>query len=184
MNPVTVSTHHVSITAPIKTYAEDKLGKLDKFFDSIQEVAVELEHHEAADDEKRCMASIVVRVPGTLITAKTTSKDMYAAIDALVEKTSTQLKKHKDKLRSPKRTDTKRDVVDTDTSSEKAPKKAGSSTASTKPIYEKKPLSLEDATSLLDETGAPFLIFRNMTSQHISVLYPTGKGKFELIETD
>lgn len=191
MQKVSVSTHHVSVTKAIKTYAQEKLGNLDKFFDNIQEIVVELDHNDAANENKRNIASVVVRAAGAVIKAKHESKDMYAAIDGLVEKIGTQLKKHKDKIRNPKRTAPKRDLA---TASEKetttpvkklAAKKAPAKKTSLKdPIFVKKPMHPEDAAAVLEEKNVRFLVFKNIENHQICVIYPLENGEFGLVETE
>ncbi len=195
MKKVTVRTHHVDLSKAIKTYAEEKLGKLDKYFDNIQEVVVELDRSETADDHKRNIATVVVRASGALIKAKTQSKDMYAAIDGLIEKITTQLKKHKEKLRDPKRVAASANPmagVELATPSAKAkPKPAAKATdkkstskAVKDPIFVKKPMHPEDAAAVLEEKNVQFLVFRNIDNHQISVIYPIKNGAFGLIETE
>lgn len=195
MKNVTVRTHHLSLSKAIKAHAEDKMGKLAKYFDNIQEIVVELDHSETADENKRNVASAIVRASGTVIKAKTQSKDMYAALDGLVEKVTTQLKKHKDKLRSPKRAGASSEKVAasamaTPSGKAKTPaKKAKTASKSTHktvkdPIFVKKPMHPEDAAAVLEEKKVKFLVFRNLENHQISVLYPLENGEFGLIETE
>ncbi len=37
---ITVSSRHMDVTPPLKSYAEQKASKLDKYYDRIQEVEV------------------------------------------------------------------------------------------------------------------------------------------------
>jgi len=183
MNKVTVRTHHVSITAAIKTYAEEKLGKLDKYFDNIQEVVVELDYAEISDENTRNSASAVIRSAGKVIKAQHKAKDMYACIDGVVEKILVQLKKHKEKVREPKRV--KAEVAATTNASEKAePKKKTKKAAGKDPVYIKKPMTPEDAATILEEKQVPFVVFKNADTKVISVIYPIDEDQLGLIETE
>jgi len=189
MTQVTVRSHHIKISKAIKTYAEEKLAKLNTFFDNIQEIIVELDYSETASDSKRNIASAIVRASGTVIKAKSESADMYAGIDELLEKVSVQLRKYKEKVRNPKRESTSKQVAEA--LSEDAPKKsAGKKLAAAQkadggePIYISKPMDIEDAATILTENGLKFLIFRDMERHAVHVIYPLDSGDLGVIEVD
>ncbi len=181
MTQVTVRAHNVSVTHPIKKYAEDKLSKLDTFFDNIQEIVVELDIHEAADENKRQVASAIVRASGTVLKASSTSKDMYAAIDGLIEKVGIQLKKHKEKVRNPKRGSA--DLLsERKAPSGKASRKTVKPSGPAEPIYISKPMDIEDAATILEDNNLRFLVYKDMKSHALHVMYPLENGDLGVLE--
>ena len=90
---ITVKTHHVDITDALKAYAEKKLAKVDKFFENIQDINIELNIEERSVPEKRQIAKGTLHASGITIRAEEAAIDMYASIDLLFEKVSVQLKK-------------------------------------------------------------------------------------------
>ncbi len=174
---ITVKTHHVNITVALKAYAEKKLLKLDRYFDHVLSVSAELNQSDTASDDSRCVAEIVAKVSGAVIRAEHVSADMYASIDGVYEKMVIQLKKHKEKLRSHKRDSTQRSVSVSEV--KKAPKKS----TQDKILYVTKPMTAEDALSFLEEAGGPFLMFKNIETEVINVIYPLDKkGEYGVIE--
>ncbi len=85
--------HHVEITQSLRDYVNEKLVKLERHFDHVTNVNVVL---TVEKQQQRAEASVNVS-KGQLF-ADASSADMYAAIDALVDKLDRQILKHKEKL--------------------------------------------------------------------------------------
>jgi len=86
--------HNVEVTPALRTYTQDKFNKLERHFDKITAI------HVVFDIEKLnqiAEASIMI-VKGELH-ARSTSEDMYASIDDLVDKLDRQLIKYKEKMK-------------------------------------------------------------------------------------
>jgi putative sigma-54 modulation protein len=79
-------------------FAEEKVSKLDKFFDGIvgAEIAMSVEN---TSDEKNKLVKIKLEVPGSDLFAEYKCKTFEAAIDHNVEVLKKQLAKYKEKLR-------------------------------------------------------------------------------------
>lgn len=80
-------------------FIEEKVGKLDKFYDGITgaEVALSLEN---TSDEKNKIAKIRLEVPGSDLFVENQCKTFEEAVDLNVEVLKKQITKHKDKMRS------------------------------------------------------------------------------------
>lgn len=87
-----ISGHHIDLTPALKEYVSGKFEKLERHFDHISNCQVTLEVEKV-----RQMAEATVHVIGGELHAKAESDDMYAAIDALVDKLDRQILKHKEK---------------------------------------------------------------------------------------
>ncbi len=96
---VIISGRHLKITDPIKEYTEEKIGRLDKYFDSIIEVDVTLsvEHSKTEGDVHKADALLFGN--GTKIKVETENSDLYAAIDELSDVLERQVKKYKEKMK-------------------------------------------------------------------------------------
>lgn len=91
---IQITGRHVEVTEAIKSYVNDKIGKVGTYFDNITSAKVILEVEK--DNQ---VAEAIIIVPGSEFVAKADDKDLYVAIDKLENKLARQLKKHKDKLR-------------------------------------------------------------------------------------
>ncbi len=88
-----ITGHHLEITDALKQFVTEKLAKLERHVEYIQTVHVILSVEKVTQK-----AEAIVHIRGGEIFADATSEDMYAAIDALVDKLDRQLLKHKEKL--------------------------------------------------------------------------------------
>jgi len=95
---VSVTGHHVEVTPALRSYVEEKIHRLERHFDHMTNVHVVL-----TVEKERQKAEATVQVTRGTLFADTEHEDMYAAIDALVDKLDRQLKKHKEKLTDHRR---------------------------------------------------------------------------------
>lgn len=90
---LSVTGHHVEVSAPLKDYVVNKIEKLERHFDHVSDV-----HCILTVEKLRHKAEATVFVNGGTIYADATEEDMYAAIDGLVDKLDRQVRKYKEKL--------------------------------------------------------------------------------------
>jgi len=85
--------HHVDITPALNDYVISKLERLERHFDQVTNVHVIL-----SVEKLRQKAEATINVTGNQLFADAENEDMYAAIDALIDKLDRQIKKHKEKM--------------------------------------------------------------------------------------
>ena len=175
---ITIKSHHVNITGALKEYAHKKVEKILKFFDNIQDVIIELDIRDTADEDSRQFAAGILHASQTVLRAEESSRDMYASIDLVCDKLTLQLKKHKEKLRDHNRKLAGKVVTD----NEPVVKSDAPKDLDEDELYIAKPMDIDEAADVLTERKTPFLMFRNIRSEEINVVYPMGKGKIGLIE--
>ncbi len=95
-----VLTEAVQFKADIKLiqFIEERLSKLDHFFDQIINAKVVL-RLENASKIKDKVVEVSIHVPGDRLFAKSTDKTFEAAIDDVTHALERQLKKYKAKVR-------------------------------------------------------------------------------------
>lgn len=99
---VTVSSRHMEVSHPLKTYAEEKTGKLTKYYDRIQEIEVIIDHSKNNGVDKANVEVIVNAEHKNMFVAHHTDGDAYACVDACVDKLERVLSDHKKKVRNHK----------------------------------------------------------------------------------
>ncbi len=97
---IDLTGHHVEITDSLRGYAQEKLARIERYFDSVMHVRVVL-----SVEKLRHKAEAAIHVAGGDIFAEAVEEDMYAAIDILSDKIERQIKKYKEKLTAKHRTD-------------------------------------------------------------------------------
>ena len=91
---LTLTGHHIDITAPLRDYVNSKLTRLERHFDHLTDV-----HCVLTVEKLFHKAEAKVQLSGASLYAEAQDQDMYAAIDALVDKLDRQVKKHKEKIK-------------------------------------------------------------------------------------
>ena len=90
---INLSGHHVDITTPLRDYVTSKMERLERHFDQVTDIHVVL-----GVEKLRHKAEATMHLSGGNIFADAEQENMYAAIDALVDKLDRQVKKHKEKM--------------------------------------------------------------------------------------
>lgn len=158
-----------------KNYVEERIVKLKKYLDVPSEVHVIL-----STEKFRNVVEINLTANGWNVNAKEEDKDMHLAIDSCVDKIEKQLKKQKEKTREHK----PRSIRHADSKSEEQEEDDyAAKVVETRKVVLKF-MSLEEAVLELEGNKAHFIIYRDSTSEKISLVHRLDDGKFAHIETN
>lgn len=95
--------HYPEMTDALRAEVEERMAKLEHFFDRILEARVIL-----TGEKHRHQAEVTMRLPrGKRLTAKEVSTSMESAVDMAAKKIESQVKKFKEKRRDRKRVSVK-----------------------------------------------------------------------------
>jgi putative sigma-54 modulation protein len=170
---VSVTFRQLEPSEALKSYVTDRLKKFKRYLEG------PLEAHVVLGLEKfRHLADITINSNGRMIKGREENADMYAAIDLVMDKLDMQLRKHRDKLREVK-ADRNRPAA--------APVELGESRA-LPPIRRRKvevsPLELADAVELLQTKDSAILVFTDVNTGALSILYRRTDGGLGLAEPE
>lgn len=98
---VTIVGRHMDVTEALKTFAEQKVGKLTRYYDRIQEIEVIFD----AGKDSTGVEVIVNAEHNDIFLAHHNGSDAYASLDACTGKLERQLSDHKQKHRNRKHPD-------------------------------------------------------------------------------
>jgi len=90
---INLTGHHVDVTDSLRDYVNGKFEKLERHFDHINNVYVVL-----TIEKLNQIAESTVHLSGTEVHARAENSDMYASIDALIDKLDRQILKYKGKI--------------------------------------------------------------------------------------
>ena len=161
-----------------KEYIDQKLKKLEKYMDN------PVEAHVVLSVEKfRNAAEVNLMTNGQNINAKEEAKDMYLAIDNAIEKVERQLKKRKERIRGHKTNAAKGEEI----TSEESYFDDMDEIQETRIVEMRKvvlkPMSIEDALMEIDSSKNRFVVYRDSSTENVSIIYVRDDGKYALIET-
>ncbi|MDR7544070.1 MAG: ribosome-associated translation inhibitor RaiA, partial [Armatimonadota bacterium] len=103
--PIRVQGKNLQVTDALRTYVSEKLSKLPRYFDQVQDAQVVL---SVARDRNRGRAQVVemtVWCDGVVLRAEEASDDMYASIDLAAEKLERQIEKYRSRMIEKRRQD-------------------------------------------------------------------------------
>jgi putative sigma-54 modulation protein len=95
---INISSKHLPLTAAIEEYTEKKCQKLTRYFDRVMQIEVVIDKGKN-DYTIEIITDVEHHEP---FVASATHEDLYACIDAGVDRASRQLRDHKSKLRDSK----------------------------------------------------------------------------------
>ncbi|KKO54978.1 ribosome hibernation-promoting factor, HPF/YfiA family [Paenibacillus sp. DMB20] len=178
----------IEVTEALKDYVDKKLARLDKYFDAppTSEGYVTL-------SVIRGLHTVEVTIPltGVVLRAEDRSDDMYASIDAVVDKLERQIRKHKTKLNRKFREKGSLKtlfVEDGSATGSVAVEQEETDDDEWKVVRTKrftmKPMDVEEAILQMNMVGHNFFVFTNIDSQEVNVVYKRDDGKYGLIERD
>ncbi len=174
----TVTFKKIDTSDALKSYVQKKLDKYDKMLDSPAEAHVVL-----SVEKIRHIAEITLICDRLKIHAKEDSESMYSSIDALMDKISVQIKKHKEKVKRHMAKN-KKSIKDGSTDLEQHD--TFSDTVLNNQIVvepiDYKPMDIEDAVVELESGKQAFFVFNNARTEQLNVLYRHKNGKLGLIQ--
>lgn len=173
---IIVNGRHLEITPALKSYAEDKVKKFERYLSDISEAVVTL----SIEKKYRHKAEVLLKANGVLIQAEGVTGEIYSSIDEVSDKLERRVKKYKEKLLTYRKGGTSK--------STEVPKKPSSAPeAETGRIiknkrFELKPMSPDEASMQMELLDKDFFVFINDITGDINVIYLRRDGNFGLIE--
>ncbi len=175
---IAITFRHMESSEPVRAYAEEKLARVKKYIDEPIDVQVAL----SVEKKIRHRAEVTIVAKGVTIKGSEETNDMYAAIDAMVDKIERQLRRYKEKLKDHKpATGRARQVQKTVLVAESVEEGKGAPVIIRSHSFPVKPMSVEEAVMQMDLLEKEFLVFTDSTSEEINVVYRRRDGNYGLI---
>src|SRR5919201_1265872 len=167
-----VKGKNLDVSDSIRSYAEEKLRKLERRLAAPTQVELELSLERNPSISANHVAEATIWTKGPTLRAREASQDMRASIDQLVDKLERQVTRYREKRRRRQARDTGVPVVE----------------GEQEPVIVKakqfavKPMTPEEAVLQLELVGHDFFVFRNGDSGDLNVVYRRRDGNYGLIE--
>ena len=172
----TITGRNLEVTPGLKAAVEEKIGKLDRYFNPDTEVTVTM-----SIQKERQNIEVTIPVKGTLLRAEESSNDMYVSIDLVEEVIERQLKKYKNKLIDKKQAAAaftpqflEEDHNDQDDEIRIVKTKR----------FGMKPMDPEEACFQMELLGHNFYVFLNADTDEVNVVYKRKGNTNGLIEPE
>lgn len=165
----------VEVTDSIKSYIEEKIGRLDKYFDQPDDVQATVVVKIRGKEQ---IVEVTIPLKKVLLRGEESHEDLYAAIDIVSDKIERQIRKNKTRMSRRY----KDEVVEFNLNFEEE-KEEDTSTIVKRKQIEMKPMSEEEAILQMNLLGHEFFVFKNIESNEVDVLYRRKDGDYGIIET-
>ena len=166
--------HKIKVTEPIKSYIELKIGKLDKYFDDPDNITATVVVKVRGKDQT---VEVTIPIKKYILRGEDTHKDLYAAIDLVLEKLERQIRKNKTRVKKQIHKDLHSFNVDYKIEEQEKQNKIVK-----RKLVEMKPMSEEEALLQLELLGHDFFVFEDMETHIINVLYKRKDGNYGMME--
>lgn len=180
---LTIQSHNIEITPRIQSYIEKKTSRLDRYMHNLSEVRVDLAEESTRSAVERQVAQITVRDGhGTILRAEERSNDMFAAIDAVVDKLYRQISRYRGKRRRRIRSGAGEMPIEEPLPIEED---EAEEIAERKIVRNKRfilrPMNAEEAVEQMELLGHDFFVFFNPDEDAINVLYRRHDDNYGLL---
>jgi putative sigma-54 modulation protein len=175
---IAVTFRHMESSEPLRDYAEEKLERVKKYIDEPIDAQIVL----SVEKKIRHRAEVALVAKGITIKGSEETNDMYAAIDAVVDKIERQLKRYKEKIKNHKPASGREwQVQKTVFAAESIDEGQGEPAIIRSHSFPVKPMSVEEAVMQMDLLHKDFLVFTDDESEAINVVYRRKDGNYGLI---
>lgn len=180
---ILIHSHDMEVTDRLRDYVEKKTSRLDRYMPKLVEVRVDLAEENTRSTGERDVAQITIRDErGTILRAEERTNDMFASIDAVVDKLYRQINRYRGKRRRNRRgggevPDFEPLPVDEDLWEEEE----DSPEIVRRKRFPLQPMSPEEAVDQMELLGHDFFIFFNADEAGVSVVYKRHDGNYGLL---
>lgn len=166
---------NIEVTPGLRDAVEDKIGKLEKYFNPDTEVHVTL-----SVEKDRQKIEVTIPVKGSIIRSEQVSNDMYVSIDLVEEIIERQLKKYKTKIVDKQQSASafSQLFLENDDMDDEEIKIVRTKKFDIKPMYP------EDACIQMELLGHSFFVFINAETDQVNVVYKRKGDTYGLIEPE
>jgi putative sigma-54 modulation protein len=177
---VIVSTRNLEPTPRLQEYVERKVNKLDRYLPDIDEAQVDLKVENTRSSDHRQVAQLTVRTThGTILRAEERTNDMFASIDAVLDKMYRQVARYKGKRQA--RWQGSGEITPL-LEEELTEEQVGELVRVKR--FQVRPMSPEEAIEQMELLGHEFYVFLNAEENAINVLYRRTDANYGLLQPE
>jgi len=177
---VSIFARNMEVTSRVSEYVERKVGKLDRYLPSIDEARLDLAVENTRNAAHSQVAQLTVRVRGKILRAEERTQDMFASIDAVLDKMYRQIARYKGKRQD--RFHAASEVLPLPVEVEMA-EEAGGEIVRVK-RFEVLPMPPEEAIEQMELLGHHFYVFLNLEEDAVNVVYKRNDGDYGLLQPE
>ncbi|EFU84346.1 ribosome hibernation-promoting factor, HPF/YfiA family [Staphylococcus lugdunensis] len=179
---------NLTITDAIRNYIEDKIGKLERYFNNVPNAVAHVKVKTYANSATKIEVTIPLK--NVTLRAEERHDDLYAAIDLVNDKLERQVRKYKTRVNRKNRDHGGQEVFVAEVAEatpEPSELEVETNDSDIEIIRSKhfslKPMDSEEAVLQMNLLGHDFFVFADRETEGTSIVYRRKDGKYGLIET-
>ena len=169
----TIVARKMDLTQGLKEYVENKINKLDKFFDDDAEAKITMSVEKS---RQKIEATIYHR--NTIFRVEQVTSDMYVTMDKVIDDMERQIRKNKTRLEKKLRSNAFVNLEPADVGIEEEKE---FNIIKTK-TFTTKPMSNEEAILQMNLLGHTFFVYKNSENGKNNIVYKRNDGNYAIIE--
>ncbi len=182
--PVEIIVRNLELNDRLRDYVTKKVEKLDRYLDAVEAARLDLSYVKSARSASdRQVAQLTVRGKGMLLRAEERSDDIFASVDAVLEKMHRQMERYKGKHY--------RNRGDGRSIAGAVRKAVSRASPPARPVIARRkqfvvaPMDEDEAVEQMTLLGhEEFFVFLNASTGRINVLYRRRDGTYGLLEPE
>ena len=159
------------VTDALKSYIEEKLGKLDKYFTNPDNISATVLIKVAGKSQ---IVEVTINTHGLILRGEENNKDLYASIDLVTDKIERQIRKNKTKIHKK----VSKDWIKFDTEAEKEEKVD----VIRRKVIDAKPMNEEEAILQMELLDHDFFVYKDSKDGVIKVVYKRKDKGYGVLE--
>lgn len=168
----------LEVTSAIENYVENKLDRLNKYFQNDEVVANVLLKVRGREQ----IIEVTIPADKYILRGEVGNDDLYSAIDLITDKLERQIRKNKTRLskqnKGYKDLNLNFDIEENDIEDESIKYNIVK-----RKTLEMKPMDEEEAILEMNLLGHDFFVYKDMHSDNICILYKRKDGEYGILET-
>lgn len=164
----------IDVTDSIKSYIEEKIGRLDKYFENPNEISATVLVKLRGKDQ---VVEVTINANKFILRGEESHKDLYASIDKVSDKIERQIRKNKTRLKKRTVKDVSKDfVLDFEETEE------NNNIVVKRKVIENKPMSEEEAILQMELLAHEFFAYKNEETNEVNIVYKRKDGDYGILE--
>lgn len=165
----------LDVTDSIKSYIEEKIGRLDKYFESPEEITATVLIKLRGNNLQ--VVEVTINANKFILRGEDEHNDLYAAIDKVSDKMERQIRKNKTRMHKK----SNKGFSDGFVLDFEVPEEEENIVVRRKKI-DTKPMSEEEAILQMELLGHEFFVFKNSETNEFDVIYKRKDGNYGILE--
>jgi putative sigma-54 modulation protein len=181
---ILVNASDIELTPHVKLYVENKLSKVNRIINNVDEIRVDLKYnHSVRNPADKHVAQLTLRSKNLLLRSEERSNEIYASIDAALDKLYRQIEKYKGKRLHIRGGNGINDIHEAETALADEERESENIVRRKKFILE--PMNEKEAMEQMQMLGhEEFFLFQNIKNGGVNVIYKRRDGTYGLLEPE